>query len=113
MLEVFRQVDPYINIIDVWASDGKRTRAEPVAALFEPNSRRELLFQARLVGFHEKLEEELTTWRGPAVTPEGRPLPAEPSPNMLDAMVWALSELMLGGRFLESELQDERHRGRR
>lgn len=106
MLEVFRSVDPYVNIIDVWASEGKRTRAEPVAALFEPNLRDPLmLFRARLVGFHEKLEEELTTTRFDT---------GERSPNQLDAMVWAMSELMLGmGVVQQDNAKDERHKGRR
>lgn len=106
MLEVFRSVDPYVNIVDVWASDNKRTRAEPVSVLFEPNPRRpERMFDARMVGFHEKLEEELTTTRFDT---------GERSPNQLDAMVWALSELMLGmGTVLEEDLKDERHKGRR
>jgi hypothetical protein len=106
MLEVFRSIDPYVNVVDVWASDNKRTRAEPVAALFEPNKRRpDSPFLARMVGFHDKLEEELTTTRFDT---------GERSPNQLDAMVWAMSELMLGmGEVQESEVKDARHRGRR
>ena len=106
MIEVFRSVDPYVNIIEVWASDNKRTRAEPVSVLFEPNPRNPLkMFNARMVGFHENLEEELTTTRFDT---------GERSPNQLDAMVWALSELMLGmGIVQEDDIKDERHQGRR
>jgi hypothetical protein len=106
MIEVFRSVDPYVNIIEVWASDNKRTRAEPVAALFEPARRRpERPFDARLVGFHDKLEEELTSTRFDT---------GERSPNQLDAMVWAMTELMLGsGVVSQDDAKDERHKGRR
>ncbi|HYG26816.1 MAG TPA: terminase family protein [Caulobacteraceae bacterium] len=65
----------------VHASKGKRVRAEPVAALYE---------QGRVVhcGAFPALEEELMAlgsddWRK--------------SPDRADALVWALTELMLGG----------------
>lgn len=110
MTSVFRQVDPTVNLVEVWASDGKRTRAEPVSALFEPNE--EAIgdpskpdFLARLVGFHEDLEEELTTTTFK---------PGELSPNRLDAMVWCLSWLMLGTRQVNrGSARDERLEGRR
>lgn len=110
MMEVFRQVDPNVNLVDVWASDGKRTRAEPVAALFDRNTHDAALpemgrYRARLVGFHPELEEELTT-----TTFE----PGTLSPNRLDALVWAISWLMLGGRQArQDEYRDDRLRGRR
>lgn len=107
LLEVFRMLDPYANVRDVWASDGKRTRAEPVAALFEldPMRRVELPYRARLVGFHPELEDELT---GTEFKKN------EPSPNQLDAMVWAMTDLMLRVAILEDEtVKDERMRGRR
>lgn len=104
MLEVFRSVDPYANIIPVWASEGKRTRAEPVAALFEPGRDPRMRFQARMVGFHDKLEEELTTTRFDT---------GERSPNQLDALVWAMTELFGGAAIREQGAKDERHRGRR
>jgi phage terminase large subunit-like protein len=62
----------------VHASRGKAVRAQPVAALYE---------QGRVshCDVYPELEDELTQW-----TPEsGR------SPNRLDALVWALSELMV------------------
>ena len=68
----------------VHASEGKAARAAPVAALFESG-------QARLAGRFAALEEELAglvvgaPYQGP-----GR------SPDRADAMVWALTELMLG-----------------
>lgn len=65
----------------VHASRGKQARAQPVAALYE---------QGRVshVDVYPELEEQLTTW-----TPE-----SGASPDRLDALVWALTELMLAGR---------------
>lgn len=106
MLEVFRQVDPYVNLIVTWASDGKRTRAEPVAALFEHDEEALLPYRARIVGWQEDLETELT---------ETNFRSGEPSPNRLDALVWAATELMLGQRQAKSDgqIRDQRLSGRR
>lgn len=106
MLEVFRQVDPYCNVKVVWATDNKRTRAEPVAALFERNDESLVRYRARMAGHHEGLENELTlTDFGPGVA----------SPNELDAMVWAMTDLLVGDRGQQSgrEIEDHRLRGRR
>jgi hypothetical protein len=108
MLEVFRQVDPTVNIVVVWASHGKLTRAEPVAALFTKDEESEFedRYRAHLVGFHEQFEEEATSYTGPP----------DPSPNRMDAVVWGLSELMLGEVQVnddDSSYQDTRGRGRR
>ena len=71
-----RRTIPYKK---VHASRGKQTRAQPVAALYE---------QGRIshVEAFPDLEEQLTSW-----TPE-----SGTSPDRLDALVWALTELMLG-----------------
>lgn len=63
----------------VHASRGKQARAEPVAALYEQHK----IFHVQ--SFNE-LEDQLVTW-----TPE-----SGESPDRLDALVWALTELMLG-----------------
>ena len=76
--QTLRVVDPSVAYKGVWASRGKRTRAEPVAALYE----RGLIHH---VGSFSELESELTTW-----TPED-----SASPNRMDALVWALTELFL------------------
>lgn len=68
-----------VNIKLVHASRGKRTRAEPVSSLFEQD-------RGHMVGALAALEDELRTW-----------VPGEDSPNRLDAMVWAFTELMLDG----------------
>lgn len=103
--EVLLGVDRYANVKMVWASDGKVTRARPVAALFEPDRTREPVQRAALAGEFEELEEELTTFTG---------APGEASPNRLDALVWGHWHLVLGDRFAkELEYADQRLDGRR
>lgn len=63
----------------VHASRGKQARAEPVAALYEQGK----IYHTQQF---EELEDQLVTW-----TPE-----SGESPDRLDALVWALTELMLG-----------------
>lgn len=87
------KTDPTVNARTVWASEGKRTRAEPVASLFRANRLRDPAVLARLVGWHEDLESELTTFTGAA---------GDPSPNRLDALVWAMHDLMIGPREVRS-----------
>lgn len=73
--EVIATVDSQIRVKLVHASRGKQTRAEPVAAVFEHK-------RGHLVGKFEKLEDEMCLWQ-----------PGEDSPNRMDAMVWAFTEL--------------------
>ena len=61
----------------VFASRGKRTRAEPIASLYEQK-------KVHHVGLHNQLEDQLCNWEA---------MSGDPSPDRLDAMVWALSEL--------------------
>ena len=79
---VLAQADPPCPIRLVRASLGKRARAEPVAALYE---------QGRVIhcGAFPALEEELMALGGD---------PGGPSPDRADALVWAVSQLMLAGR---------------
>ena len=76
-----RTVDPLVSYRAVHASRGKRTRAEPVAALYEQG-------RVHHVGALSKLEDEMCTWSA---------IEGEASPNRMDALVWALTELMLSG----------------
>lgn len=72
----------------VHASRGKEVRAEPVSALYGEMTEEGAVKQlgsVRHVGGFTELETELTTW-----TPD-----ETWSPNRLDALVWALTELML------------------
>jgi phage terminase large subunit-like protein len=64
----------------VWASQGKYARAEPVSALYEKGL-------VHHVGMFATLEDQMCNW----VPGEGLP-----SPNELDACVWAITDLMLG-----------------
>ena len=77
---VLREVDPLAAISQVFASRGKYARAEPVAALYE---------QGRV--FHGTslpvLEDQMCAFTG-----ERR---AGESPDRVDALVWALTHLML------------------
>jgi phage terminase large subunit-like protein len=72
-----RQIDPTVTYRTVTATRGKATRAEPVAAVFDQ-------LAAHVVTSLPDLETQLVTW-----------VPGESSPDRLDAMVWALTELML------------------
>lgn len=67
------------NVRTVHATRGKATRAEPVAALYEQG-------RASHVGALARLEDQLTTWD---------PATSRTSPDRLDALVWALTEVML------------------
>lgn len=73
-----RTVDRAVPLRAVHASRGKRVRAEPVAALYE---QRKVTHVTPL----DDLEDELCSW-----TPD-----VGDSPDRLDALVWALSDLML------------------
>ena len=64
----------------VHASRSKQARAEPIAALYEQG-------KVTHCQSFEELEDQLCTWQ---------PLSGDPSPDRLDALVWALTELMLG-----------------
>jgi phage terminase large subunit-like protein len=74
-----RTVDPTVRVKLVHASRGKATRAEPIAAAYEQG-------QGHHVGNFPALEDELALW-----------LPGDASPNRLDALVWAGSELLERG----------------
>jgi phage terminase large subunit-like protein len=74
---VIRTKDPAIPYTGVWATRGKYLRAEPIAALYEQG-------KVSHAGSFPDLEDEMTEWT-----------PGDKSPNRIDAMVWALTELML------------------
>lgn len=76
-----RAVDATVPLKLVNASRGKRVRAEPVAALDEQN-------RIHHVGMLATLEDQMCSW-----VPDN----GDPSPDRLDARVWAITELMLGG----------------
>ena len=77
--DTLRLAAPGVRVAGVHASKGKRARAEPVAALYEQSKVKHLR------GLHT-LEDELCTWSSST---------GDPSPNRLDALVWALHALAL------------------
>jgi phage terminase large subunit-like protein len=81
---VIREVDPSVPVRAVRATRGKYLRAEPVSVLYAQE-------RVRHVGAFAALEDEMCDF-GPGGLSGGR------SPDRLDALVWALTELMLQGR---------------
>ncbi len=77
---LIRQVDPRTPYKAVRATRGKVTRAEPVAALYEQG-------RVRHAGSFPLLEDQMCAWTGE--TGQG-------SPDRMDALVWAVTELSLG-----------------
>jgi len=77
---VIRQIDPSVAYRGLTARRGKHLRAEPVAALYEQE-------RVRHVGQFPELEDEMCM-----LTPG--PLTGK-SPDRVDALVWALTELVL------------------
>lgn len=71
-----QSVQRNIPLRGVTASRGKAVRAEPIAALYEQG-------RVHHVGFFRQLEDELCEWEPGSST----------SPNRLDALVWALTDL--------------------
>lgn len=68
--------DPSVGVREVTASRGKLVRAEPVQQLYERG-------KVHHVGHFPDLENEMCRWK-----------PGDPSPNRLDALVWAATDLM-------------------
>ncbi len=87
---VLRTVDPNVSYRSVHASRGKFLRAEPIAALYE---------QRRIhhVGPFPELEDQLCSF-----------VPGEykGSPDRLDALVWALTELFIEQQIPEKTIID-------
>jgi predicted phage terminase large subunit-like protein len=70
-------VDRNVPLKGIHASRGKQTRAEPVAALYEQG-------KVSHVGPFPKLEDQLVTWTH-----------GDASPDRLDSLVYALTELLI------------------
>ena len=73
-------VESQVPVKAVHATRGKRTRAEPVAALYEQG-------KIKHVGAFPQLEDQMCSWTVDS-----------PSPDRLDALVWAVTELLIGSR---------------
>ena len=74
------QDDSYVAFKEVRATRGKAVRAEPVSALYEKGL-------VHHVGTYPELENEMCRW----VPGEGMA-----SPNRLDALVWCITDLLVG-----------------
>jgi phage terminase large subunit-like protein len=74
---ILRTLDPAIAYRSVTASRGKQTRAEPISALYEQG-------RVRHAGTFERLEDQMCQW-----------VPGDRSPDRMDALVWALTDLMI------------------
>jgi phage terminase large subunit-like protein len=79
VIMVLQQVDRNAPVTKVHATRGKRVRAEPISALYEQQ-------RVHHVGAFPQLEDQMVMW-----TPE-----SDNSPDRLDALVWALTELKDG-----------------
>jgi phage terminase large subunit-like protein len=77
-----RTADRNLPVEVISASRGKQQRAEPVAALYEQG-------KVSHAGRFDELETQMTTWD---------PAESDESPDRVDALVWALHELMLNGQ---------------
>lgn len=83
---VLRAADLSLPVKQVKASRGKAARAEPVAALYAAG-------RVRHAGLFPALEDEMC-----GLTLGGGYVGPGQSPDRADALVWALTELMLNGR---------------
>ena len=72
-----RTIDKNVPINPVHATRGKYMRAEPISSLYQQG-------KVHHVGSFAELEDQMCNW-----------LPGDKSPDRLDALVWALSDLML------------------
>ena len=80
---VFRAVGSPALVRTVYASKGKTARAEPIAALYEQG-------RVKHAGSFPKLEDELCLM--------GADIKGRKSPDRADALVWAVTELLLKPR---------------
>jgi len=90
---VLRGADVGLPVTMVHASLGKAARAEPVAALFERGA-------AKFAGAFPELEDELA-----GLVVGGRYEGPGRSPDRADAMVYAMTELMLGRKRAEPRIR--------
>ena len=80
VVHLFQQVNPSVPVKKVTATRGKAVRAEPIAALYEQG-------RVHHLGYFSELEDEMCEWQ-PGVSLK--------SPDRMDALVWALTELSEG-----------------
>lgn len=83
---LIRTMDPSCRWVEVFATEDKQTRAEPVSALYQ-QGRVHHVRDAREPMRLARLEDEMIAWD---------PKLKMPSPNRMDALVWLITALMLG-----------------
>ena len=81
VIAILRQIDETVAVRTVRATRGKWLRAEPVAALYAEG-------RIAHVGLHTTLEEQMLAFGADGLS-RGR------SPDRVDALVWAITDLML------------------
>lgn len=74
-----RTIDRTVRIREVHATRGKALRAEPIVALYEQN-------RVSHAGIFRELEDQMCSW-----------VPDQDSPDRLDALVWAMTDLLVDG----------------
>jgi len=84
VVHLLQQVKNTVPVKKVTASRGKTVRAEPIAALSEQG-------KLHMVGYFPELEDELCEYE-PGISTK--------SPDRMDAMVWAVTELSEGSNAL-------------
>jgi phage terminase large subunit-like protein len=101
---VLEMVDPTVSWRIISATRDKRARAAPVAALYEQGR----IHHAGPAKDYDKLETSMTTYVGEAES-------KEKSPDILDAAVWALTDLFLDmpKAVRHARPRDRRLKGRR
>src|SRR6056297_795575 len=92
---LFKTVDPNLPLRGVHASTAKIARAEPVSALYEQGKLYHIRNPEDADASLTELETQMTTYE---------PLGKHKSPDRYDALVWALTDLMLKG-FAKPQLQ--------
>lgn len=81
--QAMAEIGTRVKVVEVHASEGKRMRAEPVAMLYEQGQAAGHPF-VHHIGELPELEDQMANWTGE---------PGQPSPDRLDALVWAMAEL--------------------
>jgi predicted phage terminase large subunit-like protein len=84
LVQMFRSIDAMVPVKKVYASRGKYVRAEPVSTLYSEG-------RVIHVGTFPELERQMCDFAADGLS-HGK------SPDRLDALVWAITELMLAQR---------------
>ena len=89
-----RTIRPTLPVLRPNAGEGKKARAEPIVAMYEQGRIHHIGDPAQFAA----LEDQMTTW----VPGQSK----KDSPDRVDALVWALTELNISGRKPRKALPD-------